>query len=278
MSAQATRIGGPSAFGDDLRRLAYLSWIIGLTEYRLTYFGSVLGYGWTLVRPLMMFGVLYLVFSRVVDFGEDIRNYPVLLLMNIVLFNFFADATTRAVTSVVERESLIRKMQFPQLVVPLARVLSALLNLGISMVAVVVFLLAYGVQPRLSWLGLVVTVIPLVLLTLCVSMLLSALYVRYRDVAPIWAVFSMVLFYGSPVLYAIDKVPEAYRAWVMRLNPIADVLEQTRRWVIDPDAPGAVAAAGGGAWILLPIAIAVAVCLIGVWVFEREAPRIAERL
>lgn len=278
MSAQATRVSGPSAFGDDLRRLAYLSWIIGLTEYRLTYFGSVLGYGWTLVRPLMMFGVLYLVFSRVVDFGEDIANYPVLLLMNIVLFNFFADATTRAVTSVVERESLIRKMQFPQLVVPLARVLSALLNLGISMVAVFVFLLAYGVQPRLSWLGLAVTIIPLVVLTLCVSMLLAALYVRYRDVAPIWAVSSMVLFYGSPVLYAIDKVPDAYRAWFMRLNPIADVLEQTRRWVIDPDAPGAVAAAGGGAWILLPIAIAVAVCAIGVLAFQHEAPRIAERL
>lgn len=278
MSAQATRINGPSAFGGDLRRLGYLSWIIGLTEYRLTYFGSVLGYLWSLMRPLMLFGVLYVMFSQVVDFGDDIPNYPVLLLMNIVLFNFFGDATTRSVTSVVERESLIRKMQFPQLVVPLARVLSALLNLGISLVAVFIFLLAYGIQPRVSWLGLAVTVIPLAVLTLCVSMLLSALYVRYRDIAPIWAVVSMVLFYGSPVLYAIDKVPGTYREWLMRLNPVADVLEQTRRWVIDPDAPGAAAAAGGGAWILLPVAIAVAVCVISVWVFQREAPRIAERL
>ena len=238
--------------------MAYLSWIIGLTEYRLTYFGSALGYLWSLARPLMLFGVLYVVFSQIVDFGADIPNYPVLLLMNIVLFNFFSDASTRAVTAVVERESLVRKMQFPRLVIPLARVFSALMNLGISLVAVIVFLLGYGLQPRPSWLLLALTVLPLAALTLCVSMLLSALYVRFRDVSPIWAVLSTVLFYGSPVLYAIDKVPEDYRVWMMRLNPLADLLEQTRKWVIDADAPGAAAAAGGGAWILMPIAIGMA--------------------
>jgi len=278
VSAPAARIQGPSAFGGDLRRMAYLSWIIGLTEYRLTYFGSVLGYLWSLARPLMLFGVLYVVFSQIVDFGADIKNYPVLLLMNIVLFNFFSDATTRAVTAVVERESLVRKMQFPRLVIPLARVFSALLNLGISLVAVMVFLLGYGLQPRLSWLALPLTVVPLAVLTLCVSMLLSALFVRYRDIGPIWAVLSTVLFYGSPVLYAIDKVPEDYREWLMRLNPLADILEQTRKFMIDADAPGAAAAAGGGAWILMPIAISVAICVLGVWVFNREAPLIAERL
>jgi ABC-2 type transport system permease protein len=278
MSTQAPPIQGPSAFGGDLRRLAYLSWIIGLTEYRLTYFGSVLGYLWSLMRPLMLFGVLYVVFSQIVDFGADIPNYPVLLLMNIVLFNFFADATSRAVASVVERESLVRKMQFPRLVIPLARVLSGVLNLAISLIAVFVFLLGYGLQPRLSWLLLPVTVIPLAVFTLCVSMLLSALYVRFRDIGPIWAVLSTVLFYGSPVLYAIDKVPDPYQQWMLRLNPVADLLEQTRRWVIDADAPGAVASAGGGAWILMPIVIAVGICAVSVWVFEREAPRIAERL
>lgn len=278
MSGQIARIQGPSAFGGDLRRMAYLSWIIGLTEYRLTYFGSALGYLWSLARPLMLFGVLYVVFSQIVDFGGDIPNYPVLLLMNIVLFNFFSDATTRAVTAVVERESLVRKMQFPRLVIPLARVFSALMNLGLSLVAVLVFLLGYGLQPRLSWLGLVLTVLPLAVLTLCVSMLLSALYVRFRDIGPIWAVLSIVLFYGSPVLYAIDKVPEDYQVWMMRLNPLADLLEQTRKWVIDADAPGAAAAAGGGAWILMPIAIGISTCVLGVWVFNHEAPRIAERL
>lgn len=276
--SQPTPIQGPSAFGGDVRRLAYLSWIIGLTEYRLTYFGSVLGYLWSLMRPLLLFGVLYVMFSQIVDFGNDIPNYPVLLLMNIVLFNFFSDATTRGLTAVVERESLVRKMQFPRLVVPLSRVLSAWLNLGISLVAVFIFLLGYGVSPRASWLLLPLTVIPLALLTLCVSMLLSALYVRYRDMAPIWAVFSTVLFYGSPVLYAIDKVPGGYREWMLRINPISDLLEQTRKWIIDGGAPGAAAGAGGGLWVLMPIGIAVAVCAFSVWLFDRDAPRIAERL
>jgi ABC-2 type transport system permease protein len=91
-------------------------------------------------------------------------------------------------------------------------------------------------------------------------------------------VLSTALFYGSPVLYAIDKVPEQYRQVLMLVNPLADILEQGRRWVIDPNADGAIAAAGGGAWILVPIAVGTAVCALGVWVFNREAPRIAERL
>jgi len=172
----------------------------------------------------------------------------------------------------------VRKMHFPGMVIPFARVLSGGLNLAVSLIAVFLFLLAYGLNPRWTWLLLPLLLVPLVLLTLGVAMLLSALYVRFRDVAPIWAVLSTALFYGSPVLYAIDKVPEQYRQMLMLVNPLADILEQGRRWVIDPNADGAIAAAGGGAWILVPIAVGTAVCALGVWVFNREAPRIAERL
>ena len=212
-------IGGPSAYGGGARRLLYLTWIMGLTEYRLTYFGSALGYLWSLMRPLMLFGVLFVVFSQVVKFGEDIVNYPVLLLLNIVLFNFFADATGRSVTSLVDREPIVRKMQFPLMVIPLARVLSGMFNLAISLGAVFLFLLAYGVDPRWTWLLLPVMIVPLMLLTLAVSMLLSALYVRFHDVMPIWAVLSSVLFYGSPIFYAIENVPEGYRRALLLANP-----------------------------------------------------------
>jgi len=274
----ARRVRGPSAFGGGLRRTLYLTWIIGLTEYRLTYFGSALGYLWSLMRPLMLFGVLYVVFSQIVDFGDDIPNYPVLLLFNIVLFNFFTDAATKSVTAVVDRETIVRKMSFPGMVIPFARVLSGAMNLGLSLIAVFVFVLGYGLNPRWTWLLLPLVLLPLLMLTLAMAMLLSALYVRFRDVGPIWAVFSSALFYGSPVLYAIDKVPEEYRQAYMLINPIADILEQGRRWVIDPNAEGAVVAAGGGAWILVPIAVGLAVCALGVWVFNHEAPKIAERL
>ncbi len=271
-------IGGPSAYGGGARRLLYLTWTMGLTEYRLTYFGSALGYLWSLMRPLLLFGVLFVVFTQIVKFGDDIENYPVLLLLNIVLFNFFADATGKSVSLLVDREPIVRKMQFPLMVLPLARVLAGSFNLGISLVAVFLFLLVYGVDPRWTWLLLPAMLVPLMLLTVAVSMLLSALYVRFRDVMPIWAVLSSVLFYGSPVLYAIEAVPEGYRRAVLLANPFADILEQTRHWVVDPGAAGMVTAIGGAGWALVPAASVVTVCALAVWVFNREAPRIAERL
>lgn len=279
LAAPAAReVRGPSAYDGSIRRMLYLTWIMGLTEYRLTYFGSALGYLWSLARPLMLFGVLYVVFSQVVDFGEDIINYPVLLLLNIVLFNFFTDATSRSVTSVTERESIVRKMQFPRMVIPMARVLSSAMNLAVSLVAAFVFLLGYGVDPEWTWLLLPVAMVPLLLITTGVSMLLSALYVRFRDVSSIWAVLTTAFFYGSPVLYAIDKVPPEFQRPLLLINPLADVLEQVRHWVVDPSSPGAVEVLGGVQWLLVPLGLTVGICALGVWVFNHEAPLIAERL
>jgi ABC-2 type transport system permease protein len=273
----ARAIRGPSAYGGGLRRLIYLTWTMGLTEYRLTYFGSALGWLWALIRPLLLFGVLYVVFSEIVKFGEGIPNYPVLLLFNIVLFTFFTDATTRSVASVVERETIVRKMHFPRMVIPLSRVLTAALNLLVSLVAVFIFLIAYGVSPEATWLLLPVVLVALALITAGVSMLLAALYVRFRDVAPIWAVTSTALFYGSPVLYTIESVPEDWRTLYLS-NPLASLLEQARHWIVDPGSPGFVDAIGGAGWALVPVGIGIGLCALGLWVFNREAPRIAERL
>ncbi len=277
LRGDARSIRGPSAFGGGFRRLLFLTWTMGLTEYRLTYFGSALGWLWALMRPLLMFGVLYVVFSEIVRFGEDIPNYPVLLLFNIVLFTFFTDATSRSVACVVEREAIVRKMHFPRMVIPLSRVLTAALNLLVSLIAVFVFLLAYGVSPEWTWLLLPVLLAAFCLLTAGVSMLLAALYVRFRDVAPIWSVVSTALFYGSPVLYTIEAVPEDWRTLYL-CNPLASLLEQARHWIIDPSSPGIVDAIGGVGWALVPLAIGIATCILGFWVFNREAPRIAERL
>jgi len=277
VSPAAHEIRGPSAYGGGWRRFVYLTWMIGLTEYRLTYFGSALGYLWSLIRPLMMFGVLYVVFSQVLRFGGGIKDYPVLLLMNIVLFTFFTDACTRSVTAGIDSEALVRKMHFPRMVIPLSRVLTATLTVLLNLVAVFVFLLAYGLSPRWTWLLLPVVLVPLVLISAAVSMLLSSLYVRFRDVSPIWAVASMVLFYATPVLYAINAVPKDFQQLVM-FNPLADILQQARRWIIDPTTQGAVHYVGGPLWALVPLGVFVGVCVLGVWVFDHEAPRIAERL
>jgi ABC-2 type transport system permease protein len=274
---RAREIHGPSAFGGGWRRFLHLTWLIAVTDYRLTYFGSVLGYLWALMRPLLLFGVLYVVFSRFLRFGEDIPHYRDLLLLNIMLYTFFSESTGNAVTAVLDRESLVRKMHFPRMVIPLAVVVTSMLNLAANLVAVFVFILIDGIEPRATWLLMPLLLIPLVAFAAGVSMILSSLYVSYRDVQPIWTVLTQLIFYGSPILYVIEKVPESMQKIVMA-NPLAAILEQARKWLIDPSAPGFAEASGGGLWWLLPVSIFVAVCGLGLWVFNHEAPRIAERL
>jgi ABC-2 type transport system permease protein len=270
-------VRGPSALGGGWRRSLDLLYLIAATEFKKTYFGTVLGYLWSLARPLMLFGVLLAVFTQVFRIGSQVPNYAVLLLFNIVLFSFFQEATTTSVSSIVSQESVVRKTQFPRLVIPLAVVLTALFNLALNLVVVFVFILAWGISPEWTWLAFPLVLVALVAITAAVSMIVSSLYPRFRDTAIIWTVLATVLFYGTPVLYPLEVVPDAMRH-ILILNPLTPLFELARVWVIDPSAPGPVDAAGGWGLLLAPIAIYVAICVFAVWVFNREAPRIAEQL
>lgn len=280
MSAEATRlreVTGPSALGGGWRRFFDLLWLMSVTEFRRIYFGTVLGYVWSLVRPLMLFAVLLFVFTKVIRLGSDVPNYPVLLLLNIVLFTFFSEATQNAVNSVVTQEGVVRKTQFPRLVIPLAVVLTTLFNLGLNLVVVVAFLLAWGVDPTWTWLLVPLPILGLVVFTTAVSMALSVLYVRFRDMLIIWAVVAQVLFYATPVIYPIEIVPDDYVQWLL-INPLVPIFDQIRVWALDPSAPSAVDLAGGVAGLIPAAAIFVGICAFSLWIFKREAPRIAERL
>jgi len=272
-------IKGPSALGSDPRRMLHLALTLAVMEFKLRFFGSVLGYFWQLMRPLMLFGVLYAVFTQFVKLGAGIDYYPAILLTGIVLFTFFADATGTSVTSVADRESLVRKVEFPRLVVPLAVILIAYFNLVLNLLAVLVFVLATGVEPRLEWLALPLMLIPLGFFAGGLAMLLSALYVRFRDVQPIWEVMLQVVFYGSPILYVIEQLPTVtLQHLVVWFNPIATILVQARHSLIDENAPNSWDVAGGWVYLLIPGGITVALLALGFWVFNREAPRIAEEL
>jgi ABC-2 type transport system permease protein len=274
---RAAQYRGPSALGDDLRRFVGLTWTLAVTDFKLRFFGSFLGYVWTLARPLMLFGVLYFVFTQVVKFGAGVEHYPVYLLTSVVLFTFISESTTRGVVSLVERENLLRKIRFPRLVIPSSVALHSLFNLGLNLVVVFVFVLASGIEPRLAWLELVPLVALLVALGTGLTMLLSALYVRYRDVQPIWEVILQVLFYGSPIFYVIDAMPDSIEE-IVAVSPIALVLTQARHALIDPSAPTAADSMGGSALILVSLAIVAVVVALGLWVFARETPRLAENL
>jgi ABC-2 type transport system permease protein len=270
-------VRGPSALGGGWRRLVDLVLMISVTEFKRTYFGTALGYLWSIARPLMLFGVLLAVFTHVFRLGSEVAHYPVLLLFNIVLFGFFSEATITAVTSVVSQEGIVRKTQFPRLAIPLAVVLTSLFNLGLNLIVVFVFMLAFGIDPTWTWLLLPVLVAGMFILTTAVSMIVASLYPRFRDIGIIWSVLSTALFYATPVLYPLERAPEALRN-VILANPITVMLQLGREWIIDPNAPTLTDLAGGHARLLIPLGIYVVVCVLGVWIFNREAPRIAEQL
>jgi ABC-2 type transport system permease protein len=273
-------VQGPSALGGGWRRFGRLTWLISKTDYKLTYFDSVLGYLWSLMQPLLFFGVLYVVFSVLISsVNKGAKDFPVLLLMNIVLFSFFQAATGSSIPAVVAREGLVRKMHFPRLVIPLASVMTAAMNMALNLLVVILFMLFYGVTPRWTWLLLPFLVALLFLFTSGVAMLLSALYVRYRDVGPIWSVISQALYFASPVFILIDNIAAKHHGLVRYylFNPIAMILQQARHWMVG-GSPGVPHYMGGYAWLAVPLGILFGVVLLGFWVFDREAPRIAEEL
>jgi ABC-2 type transport system permease protein len=204
--------------------------------------------------------------------------YPVALLSGIVLFVFLSESTGQAVQSLVEREPIVRKIQFPRLAVPLATVLTALFRLSLNLVVVLVFLLASGGEVRLSWLEIPVLVLLLTVLSAGLAALLSALYVHVRDVKPIWDVVLQVLFYGSPIFYTIGIVPSQTLRDLLLLNPFAAIIQQFRHAVIDPSHPSVPDAMDSYALALIPLLLIVVIAVVGLRYFDRKAPRIAEEL
>jgi ABC-2 type transport system permease protein len=277
-AVQLREVAGPSSLGGGRRRALELLYVIAVTDFKRTYFGTALGYLWSIARPLMTFGILLLVFTHVFRFKAKVPNYPVFLLFDIVLFTFFQEATSMAVGSIVGHEAVVRKTQFPRLVIPLAVVLTTLFNLALNLVVAFAFILARGISPSWTWLLLIPILVVLFVFTTAVSMIVSALYPRFRDVGIIWSVFAMALFYATPVLYPIRVVSHNLRD-VIALNPLAPIFNLAQRWITEPTTPWPNAASlGGPVRLAIAIALYVAVCGFAVWIFRREAPRIAEAL
>jgi ABC-2 type transport system permease protein len=267
----------PGARMNDWQRLLSLAWTLAFTDWKLRFYGSVLGYVWTLARPFAFFGVIYFVFTEIANLGDGIKHYAVYILFSMVMFNFFAEVTNTSVTCLITRENLLRKMRFPRLVIPLAVVITGLLNLVMTLAAVMIFGVASGVEPTWSWFELPVLIVLLAAFAMGVGMLLSVLFIRFRDIQPMWEVFTQMLFYASPILYVATMVPENIQRPYLA-NPIAAILSQMRHAVVDPTAPTAAAAIGGDVRLLIPLGVIVVAVGLGIWVFRHEAPRIAEHL
>jgi ABC-2 type transport system permease protein len=293
-------IRGPRALTDDWSRFWHLTYNIARNEFKLKFFGSALGYLWQVMKPLLLFGVLYTFFVVIGHVGKGGKpgevNYGVQLLGSIVLFTFFAESTGGAVRSVVERENLVRKIQFPRLVIPISVVLLAFFNLILNLLVVLVFALIAGIHPMLSWLELPLILAMLIVFATGMAMLLSALFVRARDMQPIWEVFSQILFYASPVIIPLEQVREKLinspphkppllhppdhqlLMHIYTLNPLVAIFQQFRHAMINHNALSAGQALGSWAALLEPMAIVAGIFVLGFWVFNRAAPHIAEDL
>jgi ABC-2 type transport system permease protein len=271
---------GPSALAGDWRRSFDLAVTLAFTDWKLRFFGSVLGYFWSLLRPLLLFGVLYAVFSQIVDVGAGVEDYPVQLLMGIILFTFWGEVTGGSVTAVVERETLVRKIAFPRAVIPLSVGLGAAFNLFLNLITLGVFLAIAGVEPRWSWLLVPIPLLFLMVFAVGISFVLSSLYVSFRDVKPIWEVVLQALFYATPVIYPIELLAEKNESLshVALMNPIATVVQEARHLVLGPDTPSAADAIGDPVRLLIPLSIVLLVAVAGYVIFDRLAPRVAERL
>jgi ABC-2 type transport system permease protein len=259
------------------QRFVYVTRALVVMEFKLRYFGSVLGYLWTLFRPLLLFGVLYVVFTRVIRFGGDVPHYPVVLLAGIVLWSFFADATSSALPSLVGRESLLRRLSFPRVAVPVAASMTAAANLVLGLVVLLVLAVVDGVTPAAAWLYVLPIGVGLVVLAVAVSLILSVLFVRFRDVQPIWEVSLQLAFWASPIIYTIDFVPARFREYVL-WNPFAAAIEELRHQLVGAGSPSVAEVMGSVYEVLIPVGIACAVCLLGCVVFARLSRRIAEDL
>jgi ABC-2 type transport system permease protein len=260
-----------------LRRHANLTRELAISQFKLKYTGSVLGYMWSLVKPLMMFGILYVVFVRLFHIDRNSPNFVFQLLFAIVLFTFFQETTQAAMNSIASNGNMIRKAYFPRSILVVAATLSSLLTFFINLTLIVIIAGALGkLSLSLDSLLAPLFIIELYLLVLGISLLLSSLFVFYRDLGHIWEIFMQLLIYASAVIYPIDPiVPKRLQAWVL-VNPVAQIIEDMRRALVTSQIKWTVEFMGVA--YVAPFAIVVVTLALGFYVFNRLTPRFAEYL
>lgn len=250
-----------------------------ITDFKLRYQGSALGYVWSLLRPLALFAILYIVFVKFLPMVSDaIPHYPVYLLLGIVVWNYFSEVTNTGVSAIVGRGDLIRKLNFPKYVIVLAGSFSALINLGLNLIVVAVFAIFTGVDMSLLaiiWAPLLI--IELFIFALAVAFLLSALFVRLRDVNYIWEVFMQGAFYATPIIYPINIIPEIAQK-VLILWPPAQIMQDLRHLIITPEA-ATIATIYGTDWMrLVPLAFVALFAVFSMWYFRKHSKGFAEEV
>ena len=250
-----------------------------VTDFKLRYQGSILGYAWSILKPLFLFLILYIVFDKFLNLGKDIEHYPVYLLLGVVLWQFFAEATTQGLQSIISRGDLIRKINFPKYIIVISGTVSALINLTINLAVVLVFCIVNGVQFRPEALLIIALIIQLYIFALAVAFLLATVNVKYRDIGYLWEVFLQAAFYATPIIYPLQKVvnevPAA--AKIIMMNPVAQTIQDVRAVLITPQTIQLYEIVTG--WkVVIPFVIIICIVILASFYFKRNQKYFAEQI
>jgi len=250
---------------------------IAITDFKLKYEGSVLGYLWSLVKPMMLFSILYFVFTQFFKIGNAVPHYPVYLLLGIVMWTFFVEITSMCLGSIVGKGQLIRKVYFPRAILIFANSMTAFLTFSLNLFVVVLFMLFMGVVPTFQ--GVLLFLLVLVefsFLVLGLALFLSSLFVKFRDLTHIWEVVLQFMFYATPMIYPLSIVPLKI-AKILMLSPLAQIIQDARFALITPQAQTAWQVLGIK-YFWIPYTLPFVAFIVGVFVFQKTADKFAEEV
>lgn len=244
------------------------------TDFKIRYQGSALGYLWSLLKPLFLFAILYIVFTFIIPLGKDVEHFAVYLIIGVVFWNFFNEATTIGAGAVVAKGDLMRKISIPRYLVVMASSFSALINLGLSLIVVFIFALLNGITPSIEWLLIVPLALEVFVFALGVSFFLSAAFVKYRDITYIWEVVLQAGFYASAIIYPLSKVPEEFHKWFF-INPMVQIM-QDARYAVATQSEATIWSTVSFPYTFIPFVVIGIVGVIGWVYFKKKSKYFAE--
>jgi len=251
------------------------------TDFKLRYQGSALGYLWSLLKPLMLFAIMYVVFVRFLRFGAGVPHFAVALLLGIVMWTFFLEATNQGMQSIVGRGDLLRKINFPKYILVISATISALINFLLNLAVVFVFMIFDGVNFGWSALLFPLSVLMLYLFSLALAFFLSAVNVKFRDVGYIWEILMQALFYATPIIYPLQTVLNYnnFAGRLLMLSPVAVLLQNGRAQLVGHEnVITADQLFSNPIWLIVPYAIIFAVAILAALYFRKNQSKFSEQI
>ena len=248
------------------------------TDFKLRYQGSVLGYAWSLLRPLLLFLILYIVFAKFLRLGSSIPHYPIYLLLGVVIWNFFNEMTMQSLGSVVGRADLIKKIKIPRWIIVFSSSISAVINFVLNLLVVAFFMIINQIDPLQTALWLPLILVEVYLFALGISLILSAAFVRFRDVSYIWEVAIQAGFYMTPILYPLSLIPNEFLQKLILINPMAQTIQDARYAVVTHETSTIWNTFDNPMLMMIPFTIVIVTLFVGVHFFRKESKHFAENI